>query len=180
MLAAQIAKTCCTCRTPKPPTFFARDKSRNDGRHARCKACVKVYNDANRERNAVKQREWHKRFPERSTQSHKDYAYRRFFYIRANNLKLRHKDAVATTIEIARLWRFQRGRCAVSLRRLTRSNAHLDHILAIVNGGSGKIENLRWVHRDVNYAKRDLSDQAFLQLCEEVVAANSMKGVVVI
>lgn len=174
MVAGQTEKTCCTCKAPKQPTFFSKDKSRQDGRHVRCKACVKVYNDANRERNAAKQREWHERFPEKAAQTNRDYAYRRFFYFRAGNLKLRHKDAVASLVEIARMWKAQRGRCAITGRRLTRSNAQLDHILAIVNGGSGEIENLRWVHRDVNYAKRDLSDQAFLQLCREVVA-NSEK-----
>lgn len=57
-------------------------------------------------------------------------------------------------------------------RKLTRENVQLDHIIPKVRGGSSTIENLRWVHRDVNYAKRDLFDAEFVALCQEVTLAN--------
>lgn len=76
-------------------------------------------------------------------------------------------------MELAKLWKRQRGKCVLTGRRLNRTSAQLDHIIPVIKGGSGLIANLRWVHRDVNYAKRDLSDADFYALCHEVVAALS-------
>lgn len=173
MLAINNIKQCSTCKLPQPLTSFPKDRKRPDGRHPRCSACRKTYYLKNRDREVAKQREYNKNNREKVLQSHKDYAYKRFFYIKANNLKLR--GGTASVVELARLWRKQRGLCVITGIRLTRNNSQLDHVIPIVQGGAGIIENLRWVHRDVNYAKRDLSDQDFFQLCAEVSARNPLK-----
>lgn len=172
-MSEQNLKTCSQCKTPKPLSFFVRDKSRTDKRHPSCKACKKIYNYENRHAIVAKVRAYREKFPEKIKEAHKKYTAKRFFYHRANNLKLRHVgEQSASTKELASLWKEQRGLCAVTGRRLTKANAQLDHIIPLVEGGVGARFNLRWVHRDVNYAKRDLSDAAFLQLCKEVAARN--------
>jgi 5-methylcytosine-specific restriction endonuclease McrA len=46
--------------------------------------------------------------------------------------------------------------------------AQLDHIVPRTRGGSHDLENLRWVTTRANLAKRDLTDEEFLDLCVNV------------
>ena len=81
----------------------------------------------------------------------------------------------ASKYELASL-RTQRGKCPFTARQLTCENAQLDHIVPFIAGGSGHISNLRWVHRDVNYAKRDPTDVEFATLCKRVAqTANQLE-----
>lgn len=96
----------------------------------------------------------------------RDYYARRFFWGRA--MKLRGSGR-ATAADLARLWRTQRGRCALTGRRLGRDNAHLDHIEAKSRGGSDAASNLRWVCSEANLARRELSDAEFVALCADVM-----------
>lgn len=98
-------------------------------------------------------------------QKNRDYYNRRFFW--ARRTKLRGPER-ASHIELARLWKAQRGLCALTGRRLDRA-AELDHILPRVRGGRDDIANLRWVCREVNLAKRDLTDAEFFALCGDVM-----------
>lgn len=70
----------------------------------------------------------------------------------------------------ASMWKAQRGLCALTRRRLTRENAHLDHVWSRARGGGDSIENLRWTVDAANLAKRDMSDAEFFALCLDVVA----------
>jgi hypothetical protein len=103
--------------------------------------------------------------------SMKRYQRRRFFWLRATKLKsnVRAKD-------LASLWKKQRGLCALSGRRLNRENAQIDHIVARARGGNDEIENLRWLHAEVNLALRELNDHEFLRLCEDVINWCSKKN----
>ena len=169
-------KTCTKCKTPRAANLFVKDKNRPDGLYSICKPCRKDYHLRNRESIVAKQRDYNQTHQLEIKEAHKRYALRRFFFIRRNNLKLKHKEQeIASHVEIARLWKKQRGLCALTHWRLTRANAQLDHIIPIIKGGKGSIENLRWVHRDVNYAKRDLSDSCFLTLCHQIVAVEQGK-----
>lgn len=40
-------KTCCTCGLEKHLSDFARDKTKKDGHHTKCKACVREYKRSN-------------------------------------------------------------------------------------------------------------------------------------
>lgn len=111
------------------------------------------------------QREQHFKNHERSKKKMRDYYARRFFW--GKSMKLRGEDR-ASFKDLAALWKSQRGRCALTGRKLDRS-AHLDHILAKVRGGGDNIENLRWLCREANMAKRDMSDGEFLSLCGDVM-----------
>lgn len=100
----------------------------------------------------------------RETQLEKMRAYqtKRFFWSRA-------KKCLGATIhakQLASLWKSQRGRCALTGRRLDRS-AQIDHKIPRAKGGLDVIENLRWVCPEINYAKRDMSDRELLALCSD-------------
>jgi 5-methylcytosine-specific restriction endonuclease McrA len=90
-----------------------------------------------------------------------------FFRWRARNWNRNGRGPV-TPQELARLWRNQRGRCALSGRPLGR-DAHLDHILPKALGGISRLPNLRWLDPQVNVARQHLSDEDFALLCAQVV-----------
>jgi len=167
-------KTCSICKLELPLDQFPKDQRRKDGRYPRCSPCRAKYYQRDRERFIAQMAEYRKRpgIAEKILRWHKEYAARRFFYITSRNLKTRAeaKDEVASIAEISSLWKKQRGTCPITGRRLNRENAQLDHIVPLKKGGSDLVENLRWVHRDVNYAKRDLLDAEFFRLCSDVVA----------
>jgi 5-methylcytosine-specific restriction endonuclease McrA len=171
-----MTKTCTKCQIDRPVSDFANSKGkqrRPDDLHPSCRICRNAYYQANRERILAQYREYRNR-PENASRilrQHKDYSTKRFFYTRANNLKIRTQsnDGTATVAEVSRLWKTQRGLCPITGRRLNRDNAQLDHIVPLKQGGSDLVDNLRWVHRDVNYAKRDLLDDDFFRLCTDVV-----------
>ena len=93
------------------------------------------------------------------------YASRRFFWNRQMHLR---GDGRATARELAALWKSQRGRCAITGRRLDRT-AQLDHIVARARGGNDSITNLRWLCKEANLARRELSDAEFVVLCRDVM-----------
>lgn len=125
---------------------------------------------ANRERLQAKQREYNAKNAKRRREFAKQDASRHLFRIRAANLKIRHEgQPTASKMELAGLWRKQKGICPFTGVRLNQHNAQLDHIIPVIRGGTGTVENLRWILRDANYAKRDLTDERFIALCEMVV-----------
>jgi 5-methylcytosine-specific restriction endonuclease McrA len=110
-------------------------------------------------------RAYHAANRERQNGIMRDYAARRFFWSRF--VKLRGRDK-ATPQDLARLWKKQQGRCRLTGRRMGR-DAHLDHIVPKARGGDDSAANLRWLCPEANYAKRDLSDESFIALCEDVL-----------
>lgn len=93
----------------------------------------------------------------------REWNSKRLFRSRANRLK------GITARNLARLWRDQRGLCALTGRRLDRT-AEVDHKLPKTRGGTDALENLQWVCREANRAKRDLTDLEFLALCQSVTS----------
>jgi 5-methylcytosine-specific restriction endonuclease McrA len=109
-------------------------------------------------------RKYHKQNKEKQTKKMREYYERRFFWGRA--IKLRG-EGKATTKDLAFLWKNQKGLCALTGRRLNKKNAQLDHIVAKARGGLDEKTNLRWVCKEINLAKRELSDKEFIELCSE-------------
>jgi len=181
-MTASTTKTCSKCGTERPVSDFANSRGkqrRRDDLHPSCRVCRNAYYQKNREKILAQYAEYRNRPEEyaKLRQKRQQYQVKRFFYVRASNLKVRAicKDQTATTAEISRLWKKQRGICPITGRRLNRESAQLDHIVPIKLNGSDLVENLRWVHRDVNYAKRDLLDQDFYRLCWDVVSYSNLK-----
>lgn len=170
-------KTCTSCNEIKQPDAFVRDRYKPDGRHPRCKSCTRAYYWKNREAILATNQEYREKNRIRVRLWNQKYGYRRFFFTRAQNLKVRNYTegtlgVFATARDLAALWKTQKGICPFTARRLNRQNSQLDHILPLVKGGTSAKSNLRWIHRDVNYAKRDLLDADFLALCRDIVAQN--------
>ena len=95
----------------------------------------------------------------------RDYASKRFFWVKA--MKLRGEGR-ATTKQIASLWKKQKGLCSLTGAKLDRTS-QLDHILPKSKGGTDYIENLQWLSQKANLAKRDLTDDEFIDLCASVM-----------
>jgi 5-methylcytosine-specific restriction endonuclease McrA len=172
-----ITKRCTKCGAEKPrDSAFVRDSTRPDGFYSICKDCRGSYYQRNRHWIVPQYREYREAHKDKIREQHRAYAHKRFFFIKANNLRRRNGkvrpapiDVLATCIGIAQLWKKQRGICPLTGRRLNRESAQLDHIVPLRRGGSDALANLRWVHRDANYAKRDLLDEEFFSLCSDVV-----------
>lgn len=99
------------------------------------------------------------------TEKMRNYYARRFFWGKA--MKLRG-DRRACAKDLASLWRSQKGRCALTGRRLDRT-AQLDHKMPKARGGGDEATNLQWLCCEANLAKRDLTDAEFAVLCEDVM-----------
>lgn len=121
---------------------------------------------ANPEAARAYHRAYHHRNGEKNREKMRNYAHRRFFWNKMT--KLRAEDR-PSHIELARLWKKQRGRCALTGRKLTRQNAEIDHRHPKIKGGGDNIENLQWTCRAANRAKRDLTEAEFTVLCSDVM-----------
>lgn len=108
---------------------------------------------------------YHAKNRDAQTAKMRAYYERRFFWGKA--MKLRGPGR-ATAKDLAAIWKEQRGRCALTGRRLDRS-AQLDHKLPRTRGGGDAPLNLQWLCEEVNLAKRALTDAEFTALCGEVM-----------
>ena len=64
--------------------------------------------------------------------------------------------------------------CPLTGRKLQGNTMSVDHKIPISRGGTNELSNLQFVHIDVNYAKQDLLQEEFIQLCRDVVSVNTM------
>lgn len=64
----------------------------------------------------------------------------------------------------------QQGRCWYTGRKLTPGvDASIDHTVSLARGGTNDPDNLRWVHIRVNEFKREMSEDEFFSICEEII-----------
>ncbi len=82
-------KICSKCKIEKSTTEFSKDKAKRDGLKSQCKACVKLYNQANKEHLAEYQKQYYEANKERYSkylkqwyQNNKEYAieYQKQYY----------------------------------------------------------------------------------------------------
>lgn len=97
----------------------------------------------------------------------KNWKGRRIFWSKARDVS-EGLDAV-TGEQLAALYHRQRGRCALTGRKLTRETLNLDHIIPFSRGGHRGIENLRYVCKEANEAKGGLMDAEFFKLCQDIL-----------
>lgn len=152
-------KTCKPCRRAYARDWYAAGGETTKRRKRDFMAKKRA---ANPEAERAKQRKWWDENRERGRAKNRAYAKRRFFWIKACKVK------GVSAKELASLWKKQRGLCALTGRRLDRS-AQLDHILPRARGGTDAIANLQWVCREINLAKRDLTEPELLSLCQDTI-----------
>ena len=78
----------------------------------------------------------------------------------------------STASELKRLLIQQEYRCALSGVPLEPSRAEIDHIKPVSKGGGHGINNLQWLSKHVNRAKGTMSNDAFIEMCKQVVKWN--------
>lgn len=67
------------------------------------------------------------------------------------------------------LFNKQNGKCVYTGRQLYfQENCELDHIIPVSKNGQNKIENLQWLHRDINKMKHSLNQGDFLTTIFEI------------
>ena len=71
----------------------------------------------------------------------------------------------------------QEFRCAISGRDLTPETASIDHIMPLARGGAHCPTNAQIVHVDINQAKRNMTNEEFVQMCCEVAEVAQGDGV---
>lgn len=108
-------------------------------------------------------RAFHAKHKDRINEKRRGHHVTRLFWTRA--LKFRG----ITAADLAKLWKAQRGLCALTGRKLDRT-AQVDHKLPIARGGKDDLANLQWTTAEANRAKRDLTDAEFHALCVDAVA----------
>lgn len=74
--------------------------------------------------------------------------------------------------QLLKLIERQEYRCALSGIELTPETAALDHIVPISNGGGDNIENLQWVHEEINRMKGTMDNKQFIQTVRKVARWN--------
>lgn len=132
---------CKDCGTPTPRTSWRGI--------VLCPPCREVRAVALKERNRLAIQKWHRDNPE----SHRSKNRRR------RALKLSLPSERYTTAEIAERDGFRCGICGdpvdMALSGLDDWGPTIDHVKALVNGGSDTLDNVQLAHRTCNIAKGD-------------------------
>ena len=85
-------------------------------------------------------------------------------------IKPNHHSTTAASLK--QLIEKQEFRCALSGEAITPEVSELDHKKAVSNGGDHNIENLQWLHCEVNRMKGSLSQERFVELCRKGASWN--------
>ncbi len=114
---------------------------------------------------------WREKNKDRAKAVEHERARRRFFHTRAKNCVWRTKEGNVAEIRTAIfwIWKRQRGRCAMTGKRLDRT-AELDHIVPVSKGGKNHPENLQWLSPEVNQCKNDMTVDEFIAVCRNVLS----------
>jgi len=170
-------KKCSTCEETKPYEKFRRNRSRKDGYHNQCKACMKTYNEANREKirqvnklwyeaNKDKLKPYDPAFRKEYYEANKDkYAKYRKNYRQANKEKYAEWEARRRSIKLKAVPRFLRN-CVVERQRIrdvyklrevlsiaTGIEHHVDHMWPLSDGGPHWSGNLQILTAEENLSK---------------------------
>lgn len=187
-------QTCSHCKKAKDWSQFsvrgATGRPRSD-----CKACAaaraRTYRADNlelvRARNAAWMRDYYRPGHADEIRKRQRERWRRIGHAeqRARIERKKREDFIGWHVQFARrhnrsltasdlraLWERQGGRCGLTGRPLVAGPRalHLDHILPLRRGGGSDLSNLRWVTKDANFAKRDMTDDELLHLCRDIIA----------
>lgn len=106
----------------------------------------------------------------------------RYFYSLKHSAKLRNLEFNLTLDQLWQLFIKQNKLCALSGisidfhkpgEKYTAQTASLDRIDSSLGYTA---DNVRWVHKNINYMKMDLADDSFFYLCREVIKHQHMEN----
>ena len=189
----QKYKVCYKCRKKLPLTieYFAKQKNSSDGFDGRCKSCVNLISKEYRKKRGEKYRvdnltkkkkQQQKRIENGqcrhcSTQRLKNsnlYCEKHWFQYVSKN----HLGTMKRWKEVKILLEEQNYKCAYTGLILTPAlDASVDHIIALSTDAEqyNKIENLQWVHFDINRMKNNHSEEDFLRYIK-LIYENRLSG----
>ena len=84
---------------------------------------------------------------------------------------IKHLGTASRWEELKTLWDKQLGKCAYSGRKLTMGlNASIDHIKPLSKHPEllNSVDNLQWVHKQLNYFKQDLEENEFIDFIVDI------------
>ena len=87
-------------------------------------------------------------------------------------MKNKQRRRRANTSELMKKIEDQQYRCALSGIELTPESAVLDHIIPVSEGGTDTIENLQWVHEEINRMKGTMNNTQFLAAVHKIARWN--------
>lgn len=159
-------RKCVKCEETKLITEFYKNSAYKfaGGIMTICKKCWGIYHASWCRKNRNKVAKWGHDRKQKQMKEH-------FFKWRSANWNNRNK-ANTTSLELWSIWKNQRGRCALSGRKLGR-DAQLDHIIPRSQGGSSEINNLRWLSPMANSILKTYTDQEFISFCKDVIELNT-------
>lgn len=83
---------------------------------------------------------------------------------------------MVTAKQLRKLIDAQQYKCALTGIDLTPRAASLDHVVSLQQGGSNDLENVQIVHVCVNYCKRTLSNDQFINMCHAIARMHDDTG----
>ena len=88
----------------------------------------------------------------------------------AGHSKAASSGSRITTSGLYDLIQSQGHRCALSGQQIEPDTAALDHKQPIEAGGKHVMENVWWLHKDVNAAKGTMTVEEFVAMCKRVAS----------
>ncbi len=131
-----LAKRCTFCKCRKPLYEFSRNRSKPDGRGNVCRACMRAYRRANRDRARIAEQRY-----------------------------LAHKNAVdfdLTPDDLRLAWGYFGGHCPYCGQPLG-GHFHLDHVWPVSKGGPTTPDNVLPVCPSCNSSKKDTDPLEWLR-----------------
>lgn len=180
-----VLKKCTKCNEEKPITEFHKHIHHNDGYRTHCKKCCSLYsknvdddvkkkrlayakawNAANKERYAANNKAWLEANKERKSATNKAWykANPERIATKERNRRSRQRNAPGqhTVMDISDLFKLQKSKCAVCNKSI-KKGYHVDHVVALVNGGSNDKCNLQLLCAKCNLSKSDKDPIEFMQ-----------------
>lgn len=161
-------KTCPKCKELKPLSEYHNDKSSKDGFSCHCKICrtasSRDFSKKNYSKRIVKKESGKIcKYCSNPRISHQKVCEKCWYKNKAGTY-LADRSKANDLIQLAQS---QNYRCIYTNHLLIPgTNMSLDHKISKSKGGCDNISNYQWILTDVNYMKRDLNEQRFLELCK--------------
>lgn len=83
--------------------------------------------------------------------------------------RMKNRKGRVGRLDLLEMAERQQYRCALSGMMVTDENAELDHKIPVRDGGLSTIENLQWLHCEINRMKGAMSNEKFIEMCVMVV-----------